>query len=51
MIVIGTNLGAINLKEDWHDKLAWSGFFIRNLFFSIVILEILCVLPLPVIAK
>ena len=51
MIVIGTNLGAINLKEDCHDKLAWSGVFIRNLFFSIVILGILCVLPLPVIAK
>lgn len=51
MIVIGTNLGAINLKEDWYDKLAWSGIFIRNLFFSIVILGILCVLPLPVIAK
>ena len=51
MIVIGTNLGAINLKEDCHDKLAWSGVFIRNLFFSIVILGLLCVLPLPVIAK
>ena len=51
MIVIGTNLGAINLKEDWHDKLAWSGVFIRNLFFPIVILGILCVLPLPAIAK
>lgn len=51
MIVIGTNLGAINLKEDWRDKLAWSEVFIRNLFFSVVILWILCVLPLPVIAK
>ena len=51
MIVIGTNLGAINLKEDWHDKLAWSGVFIRNLFFPIVILGILYVLPLPAIAK
>ena len=38
-------------KEDWHDKLAWSGVFIRNLFFPIVILGILCVLPLPAIAK
>ena len=34
MIVIDTNLGAINLKEDCHDKLAWSGVFIRNLFLN-----------------
>lgn len=51
MIVIGTNLGAINLKEDWHDKLAWSGVFIRNLFFPVIILGILFILPLPTIAK
>lgn len=51
MIVIGTNLGSINLKADWQDKLAWSGVFVRNLFFPIVILGILYALPLPAIAK
>ena len=51
MIVIGTNLGAINLKEDWHDKLVWSGVLVRNLFFPLIILGFLLVLPLPSIAK
>ncbi len=51
MIVIGTNLGAINLKEDWHDKLVWSGVLVRNLFFPLIILGFLLILPLPSIAK
>ena len=51
MIVIGTNLGAINLKEDWHDKLVWNGVLVRNLFFPLIILGFLLVLPLPSIAK
>ncbi|MBC9720696.1 MAG: AEC family transporter, partial [Lactobacillus sp.] len=39
------------LKEDWHDKLVWSGVLVRNLFFPLIILGFLLILPLPSIAK
>lgn len=51
MIVIGTNLGAIDLKNDWHDHLAWSGVLVRNIVFPLLILLILTIIPLSYTAK
>lgn len=51
MIVIGTNLGAIDLKNDWHDRLAWSGVLVRNIIFPLLILGILLLMPLSYTAK
>ncbi|MGN1272520.1 MAG: AEC family transporter [Lactobacillus sp.] len=51
MIVIGTNLGSINLKDDWHDYLAWSGVLVRNIVFPLLVLGILVLIPLSYTAK
>ncbi|MCP0887787.1 AEC family transporter [Ligilactobacillus sp. WILCCON 0076] len=41
MLVIGTNLGALNLHNAWKDKLAWSAVLVRNLIFPIIVMLLL----------
>lgn len=51
MIVIGTNLGSINLKGDLKNKFVWWGIAARNIFFPLCVLGILWLIPLAHLAK
>lgn len=51
MLVIGTNLGSINLKKDLVNPNVWFGVFVRNIFFPLCVLGILIIVPLTQTAK
>lgn len=51
MIVIGTNLGSINLKGDLKNKFVWFGILVRNIIFPLCVLGILWLIPLTHLAK
>lgn len=38
MIIIGTNLSQLDLKNSWQDMLAWVAVLVRNLLFPIVVI-------------